>query len=257
MTLSATIAVLALAVLVGISLGLLGGGGSILTVPILTAVGGVDPQAAIASSLLVVGPPRAIGLLQHARAGRVRWRVGLVFGAAGVVGALGGGLLGGMLPPGVLMVLLAGTMIAAAVAMLRRRPRHDQAEPARPRIAQVLMLGAAVGTLAGLVGAGGGFLIVPALILLAGLPASAAIGTSLLVIAMQSLAGLAAQPALPDIPWALVLPFTAIAVAGSFLGSVLTGRIPEHALRTGFAVLVLAVAVALLVQQLALHLPLT
>ncbi|MEU2203816.1 sulfite exporter TauE/SafE family protein [Microbacterium oleivorans] len=257
MTPTATIAVLALALLVGISLGLLGGGGSILAVPILTAVGGVEPRAAIASSLLIVGTTSALGLLQHARAGRVRWRVGVVFGAAGVVGALVGGLLGRTLPPGVLMVLLAGTMIAAAVAMLRRRPRHDRAEPARPRIALVLVLGTVVGSLAGLVGAGGGFLIVPALILLAGLPASAAIGTSLLVIAMQSLAGLAAQPALPDIPWALVLPFTAIAVAGSFLGSALTGRIPERALRTGFAVLVLSVAVALLVQQLALHLPLT
>lgn len=257
MTPTATIAVLPLALLVGISLGLLGGGGSILAVPILTAVGGVEPRAAIASSLLIVGTTSALGLLQHARAGRVRWRVGVVFGAAGVVGALVGGLLGRTLPPGVLMVLLAGTMIAAAVAMLRRRPRHDRAEPARPRIALVLVLGTVVGSLAGLVGAGGGFLIVPALILLAGLPASAAIGTSLLVIAMQSLAGLAAQPALPDIPWALVLPFTAIAVAGSFLGSALTGRIPEWALRTGFAVLVLSVAVALLVQQLALHLPLT
>ncbi|GAA0035816.1 sulfite exporter TauE/SafE family protein [Brevibacterium metallidurans] len=257
MTPTATIAVLALALLVGISLGLLGGGGSILAVPVLTAVGGVEPRAAIASSLLIVGTTSALGLLQHARAGRVRWRVGVVFGAAGVVGALVGGLLGRTLPPGVLMVLLAGTMIAAAVAMLRRRPRHDRAEPARPRIALVLVLGTVVGSLAGLVGAGGGFLIVPALILLAGLPASAAIGTSLLVIAMQSLAGLAAQPALPDIPWALVLPFTAIAVAGSFLGSALTGRIPERALRTGFAVLVLSVAVALLVQQLALHLPLT
>ncbi|MEW1975508.1 sulfite exporter TauE/SafE family protein [Microbacterium profundi] len=257
MTPTATIAVLALALLVGISLGLLGGGGSILAVPILTAVGGVEPRAAIASSLLIVGTTSALGLLQHARAGRVRWRVGVVFGAAGVVGALVGGLLGRTLHPGVLMVLLAGTMIAAAVAMLRRRPRHDRAEPARPRIALVLVLGTVVGSLAGLVGAGGGFLIVPALILLAGLPASAAIGTSLLVIAMQSLAGLAAQPALPDIPWALVLPFTAIAVAGSFLGSALTGRIPERALRTGFAVLVLSVAVALLVQQLALHLPLT
>ncbi|EPD83173.1 hypothetical protein HMPREF1529_02541 [Microbacterium sp. oral taxon 186 str. F0373] len=156
MTPTATIAVLALALLVGISLGLLGGGGSILAVPILTAVGGVEPRAAIASSLLIVGTTSALGLLQHARAGRVRWRVGVVFGAAGVVGALVGGLLGRTLPPGVLMVLLAGTMIAAAVPMLRRRPRHDRAEPARPRIALVLVLGTVVGSLAGLVGAGGG-----------------------------------------------------------------------------------------------------
>lgn len=257
MSLTATIAALALALPVGLSLGLLGGGGSILTVPILTAVAGVEPRAAIAASLLVVGTTSTVSLVQHVRAGRVRWRVGVPFGAAGVVGAIGGGLLGGALPASALMLLLAGTMIAAAVAMLRRRGRPAAADAARPRVALTLVLGAAVGALAGLVGAGGGFLIVPALILLAGLPASAAIGTSLLVIAMQSLAGLAVQPALPDIPWQLVLPFIAIAVTGSFIGSALTGRIPERALRTGFAVLVLAVAVALLAQQLAPHLPLS
>ena len=146
------VAVLALALLVGISLGLLGGGGSILTVPILSAIGGVEPRAAIASSLLVVGTTSAVSLLQHARAGRVRWRVGMVFGAAGIVGALGGGLLGGMLPTSALMLLLAGTMIAASVAMLRRRPRPGRTEPAGPRVERVLMLGAAVGTLAGTAG---------------------------------------------------------------------------------------------------------
>lgn len=254
MTITATIAALALAVPVGISLGLLGGGGSILTVPILTAVAGVEPRAAIASSLLVVGATSAVSLVQHVRAGRVRWRVGVPFGAAGVVGSMGGGLLGGLLPASVLMLLLAGTMIAAAVAMLRRRGRP--AEEASPRSVLILILGAAVGVLAGLVGAGGGFLIVPALIVLAGLPASAAIGTSLLVIAMQALAGLVAQPAVADIPWQLVLPFTATAIIASFIGSALTGRIPERALRAGFALLVFAVAVALLLQQLAIHLSL-
>lgn len=249
MTSALLIAVLALALVVGISLGLLGGGGSILTVPILTGIAGVEPRVAIASSLFVVGATSAVSLVQHARGGRVRWRVGLLFGAAGIAGALIGGLLGGLLPPAVLMLLLAATMVAAAIAMLRRRDRSAADDEAAPRVMRTLLLGVGVGILAGLVGAGGGFLIVPALIVLAGLPAAAAIGTSLLVIAMQSLAGLAAQPAFFDIPWDLVLPFTAIAIAGSFAGSALTGRIPDRVLRRGFAILLLVVAAGMVVQQ--------
>lgn len=250
------IAVLALALVVGISLGLLGGGGSILTVPILTGIAGLEPRVAIASSLFVVGATSAVGLVQHARGGRVRWRVGLLFGAAGIVGALGGGRLGGLLPPPVLMLLLAATMVAAAIAMLRRRNRVDAGDEAPPRVLRILLLGVGVGMLAGLVGAGGGFLIVPALIVLAGIPVAAAIGTSLLVIAMQSLAGLASQPAFFDVPWELVLPFTAIAIAGSFVGSALTGRIPDRTLRRGFAALLLVVAVGIAVQQVLDLLPL-
>ncbi|WP_347753767.1 sulfite exporter TauE/SafE family protein [Agrococcus sp. ProA11] len=256
MTPALLIAVLALALVVGISLGLLGGGGSILTVPILTGVAGLEPRVAIASSLFVVGATSAVGLVQHARGGRVRWRVGLIFGAAGIVGALAGGLLGGLLPSAVLMLLLAVTMVAAAIAMLRRR-RGDAGGDTHPRVLRILLLGVGVGMLAGLVGAGGGFLIVPALIVLAGISAAAAIGTSLLVIAMQSLAGLAAQPAFFDIPWELVLPFTAIAIAGSFLGSALTGRIPDRVLRRGFAILLLLVAAGLVVQQVLELLPLS
>ena len=149
------IAVLALALVVGISLGLLGGGGSILTVPILTGIAGVEPRVAIASSLFVVGATSAVSLVQHARGGRVRWRVGLLFGAAGIAGALGGGLLGGLLPPAVLMVLLAATMVAAAIAMLRRRNRGDAGDDTPPRVLRILLLGVGVGVLAGLVGAGG------------------------------------------------------------------------------------------------------
>lgn len=250
MTGLAVAAALGLALLVGVSLGLLGGGGAILTVPILTAVAGVEPRAAIASSLLVVGVTSAVGLVQHARAGRVRWRVGALFGAAGAVGAVVGGLVGAQLPTMLLMLGLAATMVAAAIAMLRRRDRsHDEA-PAAPRTALLLLQGLAVGALSGLVGAGGGFLIVPALVLLAGLPAAAAVATSLMIIAIQTLVGLAAQPGLADVPWPLVLPFTAIAILGSFLGSTLTGRIADRHLRRAFAALVLVVAAGILAQQL-------
>jgi uncharacterized protein len=246
----AVAAALGLALLVGVSLGLLGGGGAILTVPILTAVAGVEPRAAIASSLLVVGATSAVGLLQHARAGRVRWRVGALFGTAGAVGAVVGGLVGARLPTTLLMLGLAATMVAAAIAMLRRRDRSPDEAPAAPRAALLLLQGLAVGALSGLVGAGGGFLIVPALVLLAGLPAAAAVATSLMIIAIQTLVGLAAQPGLADVPWPLLLPFTAIAILGSLLGSTLTGRIADRHLRRAFAVLVLVVAAGILAQQL-------
>lgn len=257
MTALAITATLGLALLVGVSLGLLGGGGAILTVPILTAVAGLESRAAIASSLLIVGATSAVGAVRHARSGRVRWRVGALFGGAGILGALAGGLIGGLLPAALLMLLLAATMIAAAIAMLRGRGAATGEPDERMPTARILLLGAAVGSLSGLVGAGGGFLIVPALILLAALPTAVAVGTSLMVIAMQTLTGLATQPGLADIPWALVVPFIVIAVAGSFLGSALTGRIPDRALRIAFAVLVLVVAAVIVLQQLPLLLPLS
>ncbi|MBB0969649.1 sulfite exporter TauE/SafE family protein, partial [Dietzia aerolata] len=115
------IVVVGLSVVVGVSLGLLGGGGSILVVPLLTYLGGMEPREAIASSLFVVGVTSLVSLLQHARAGRVRWKTGLLFGAAGMVGAFGGGLVGGHIPGPVLMVAFALMMVATAAAMLRAR----------------------------------------------------------------------------------------------------------------------------------------
>lgn len=252
MTPLAVAAALALALLVGASMGLLGGGGAILTVPIFTTVAGVEPRAAIAASMLVVGLTSTAALVPHARAGRVRWRIGVAVAPPAIIGAIVGGLLGGAVPPVALLLLLAATMIAAAVAMLRRRvdrPRPD----VRPCTWRLLLLGVGVGVLSGLVGAGGGFLLVPALGLLAGLPAGVAAATSLLVIAVQTLAGLAVQPGLADVPWALALPFAGLAVAGSLVGATLTGRVPDRALRIGFAILLLAVAAGLAMQQF-LHL---
>lgn len=249
MTPLAVAAALGLALLVGASMGLLGGGGAILTVPILTTVAGVEPRAAIAASLLVVGLTSTAALVPHARARRVRWGVGATIAPAAIVGALVGGLLGGAVPPIALLLLLAATMMAAAVAMLRRRRREPRLDT-RPRTSLLLLLGLGVGVLSGLVGAGGGFLLVPALVLLAVLPAGVAAATSLLVVAVQTLAALAVQPGLADIPWTLALPFAALAIAGSLAGATLADRVPDRALRVGFAVLLLAVAAGLALQQL-------
>ncbi|MEP7765432.1 sulfite exporter TauE/SafE family protein [Sanguibacter sp. 25GB23B1] len=250
MELSVVVALL-LAVLVGISLGLLGGGGSILTVPILTYVLGMDPQEAIAASLFIVGTTSAVSVISHGRAGRVRWRMGLVFGTAGMAGAFTGGLVGGYIPGTVLMLLFAVMMVATATAMIRngKGSSEPEAPPSRP-LARIVLDGFAVGVATGLVGAGGGFLVVPALTLLGGLPVAVAIGTSLLVIAMKSYAGLAGYLFTVQIQWPIVLAFTAIAIAGSFVGTMLAGRIPEKALRKGFGIFVLVMGVVVLSQEL-------
>lgn len=145
-----------LAVFVGIALGLLGGGGSILTVPLLAYVAGMDAKQAIATSLLVVGVTSAIGAVSHARAGRVQWRTGLIFGAAGMAGAYAGGLLARFIPGTVLLIGFALMMIATAVAMLRGRKNVQQAHDSqRLPVPKILAEGLAVGLVTGLVGAGG------------------------------------------------------------------------------------------------------
>ena len=160
-----------LAVFVGISLGLLGGGGSILTVPLLAYVAGVEPRHAIAMSLLVVGVTSAIAAITHARAGRVRWRIAVLFGLVAMAGAYAGGRLARFIPGTVLLVAFAVIMIAAGLAMLRGRKDTTGADSdQRLPVVRIALLGMAVGLISGLVGAGGGFLLVPALALLGGLP---------------------------------------------------------------------------------------
>ncbi|OLZ55045.1 hypothetical protein AVW11_30225 [Streptomyces amritsarensis] len=249
--------VLAASVLIGISLGVLGGGGSILTVPILVYLAGMDTKEAIATSLFVVGATSAIGLVPHARAGRVRWRTGLLFGAVGMVGAYGGGRLAEHIPGTALLIAFALMMLATAVAMLRRPRHHDAGGPARGEAAggerparQVIVEGLVVGAVTGLVGSGGGFLVVPALALLGGLPMSVAVGTSLLVIAMKSFSGLAGHLAGVQIDWSLTLMVTAAAVGGSLIGSRFAGRIPQGALRKAFGWFVVVMGVFVLGRQI-------
>ncbi|WP_163376924.1 sulfite exporter TauE/SafE family protein [Dietzia sp. Alg238-R159] len=246
-----TIIVVALAVLVGLSLGLLGGGGSILVVPLLTYIGGLDPKEAIATSLFVVGATSLVSLFGHARKGNVQWRTGLIFGAAGMVGAFLGGLAGGYIPGTVLMVAFAIMMIATAGAMIKgRKDRDGQSNDHHHPLWRILLDGLVVGAATGLVGAGGGFLVVPALVLLAGLPMTAAVGTSLLVIAMKSFAGLGGYLTSVSLDWPLVAAVTAAAIAGSFVGIRLTSVVPEKALRRGFGFFVLIMGAFVLSQEL-------
>jgi hypothetical protein len=234
---------------VGVSLGVLGGGGSILTVPILVYVAGMEPKEAIAASLFVVGVTSAAGAVSHARAGRVRWRTGLIFGAAGLVGAFLGGMLGGHLPGELLLVAFALMMVATSVAMIRGRKVKESKVHSELPVVRVLLDGLVVGLVTGLVGAGGGFLVVPALALLGGLPMGVAVGTSLLVIAMKSLGGLAGYLSSVQLDWGLVIAVTVAAVLGSVVGGRLAGRIPEAALRKGFGWFVLVMGGFVLAQQ--------
>lgn len=245
-----TVVVLLLAVVVGVSLGLLGGGGSILTVPLLTYVAGFPPKEAIAASLLVVGVTSVTSMLAHARRGNVQWRTGLVFGAAGMAGAFAGGLVGGHIPGTILMIAFAAMMIATAAAMIRGRRGAPREHDGTLKVGRTVVDGLVVGLVTGLVGAGGGFLVVPALVLLGGLPMSIAVGTSLLVIGMKSFAGLAGYLTSVSLEWGLVAAVTVAAVVGSLVGARLASRVPEAALRRGFGYFVLAMGVVVLVQEL-------
>ncbi|MEV5412803.1 TSUP family transporter [Thermopolyspora sp. NPDC052614] len=270
MTLALT---LGAAVLVGLSLGLLGGGGSILTVPILIYLADVAPKPAIAMSLFVVGVTSAVGMLPHARARRIQWRTGLLYGTAGMIGAYGGGRLAAYIPAGVLLVAFGLVMAVTAAAMLRPRPvsapitstasmtstasitsmtsPHAVAErgPVNRPMARILAEGIAVGAVTGLIGAGGGFLVVPALVLLGGLTMPVAVGTSLVVIAMKSFAGLAGYLDSVRLDWPLTLAVTAAAVVGGMAGSRLAGHVDPGRLRRAFGWFVVVMAAFVLVQQ--------
>jgi uncharacterized membrane protein YfcA len=241
---------LVLSVLIGVSLGLLGGGGSILTTPILIYALGVETKPAIATSLVVVGVTSLAAVVQHARAGNVEWKTGLVFGAAGMAGAYLGGYAAAWVPEAVLLGLFGLMMLATAFAMFRgRKEVGPQAAHAHHPLWKIVAEGIVVGVVTGLVGAGGGFLVVPALALLGGLPMKKAVGTSLLVIAMKSFAGYAGHAAHVEIDLQLAAIVSGAAVVGSFLGSGLANVVPPDLLRRGFAGFVLAMAVFVLAQQ--------
>lgn len=243
--------VVILAVLVGISLGLLGGGGSILTLPLLVYVAGMETKEAIATSLLVVGVTSAVASITHARAGRVQWRTGLLFGVAGMAGAYAGGRLAAFVPGGVLLAAFALMMIATAVAMLRgRKGALERGVHDKLPVGKVLLEGVVVGLVTGIVGAGGGFLVVPALTLLGGLSMPVAVGTSLLVIAMKSAAGVAGYLSSVQLDWGLAAWVTAAAVVGSLIGGRLTSKVSPEQLRKAFGWFVLAMAAFILVQEI-------
>jgi uncharacterized membrane protein YfcA len=251
-----TISLLALplGVLIGISLGALGGGGSILTVPALVYALGESPRQATTASLVIVGITALAGTLGHARAGRVRWVSGVVFGAAGVGGSLLGSTLNRLVAPPLLLLGFAALMLLAAGAMYRRQRTAERADSQRDtrsdaaprgavgRALGVLGVGTVVGFMTGFFGVGGGFVVVPGLVLALGFAMPDAVGTSLLVIAINSAVALAARGGLAANDWSVVVPFTAAAMAGSLGGTWVAGRVSASILVRSFVILLVLLA---------------
>lgn len=245
---------LALAAVIGLSLGLLGGGGSILTVPIFVYVLGFAAKPAIAMTLPVVGTTSLVGAVGHWRAGHVNVRMALTFGLVAMAGAYAGARLAVFLSGAVQLAILGVVMLVAAASMFRGRPEPSAATPATP-LPVVLVAGLGVGMLTGVVGIGGGFLIVPALVLLARVPIKEAIGTSLVVIAMNSFAGFAGYAGQVDIPWRFLALFTSVAILGILAGTRLVQYVSQRQLRRGFAAFLVAMAVLVLYQNRSVFIP--
>jgi len=230
----------ALASLIGLSLGMLGGGGSILTVPVLVYVMGFAAKPAIALSLPVVGITSLVGAVVHWRLGNVRLRTAAPFGLLAMVGAFVGAKLAVFLTGATQLSLLSVVMLVAAAFMMRGRRSGEASSPRSPSPVLIVPVALGVGLLTGLVGIGGGFLVVPALVLLAGVPMRQAVGTSLVVIAMNSASGFLGYLGNVAIDWAFLAGFTAVAVVGMLIGSALSRRVPQAALRRAFAVFLIA-----------------
>ncbi|CAI7977322.1 putative membrane transporter protein [Frankia sp. Hr75.2] len=249
------IAALGLGAAIGILLGLLGGGGSILAVPALIYGAGLSVTAAVPTSLLVVGISSAAALLPRLRTRQIRWRIAAIVGTAGALAAFGGAALNQLLDPRLVLIGLAALMGAAAVRMLRGDGEAggdcslpDGGVNWRGCLPKAIGTGIAVGFLTGLFGVGGGFLLIPALVLLLGLPMPAAVGTSLVVIVINSAAGFAAHAGEATLDYRIAAAFTAAAVIGSLTAGRFATRVPAERLRGSFAYLVLAVAAFVVLQ---------
>lgn len=243
-----TVALLAAGVAIGVALGAVGGGGSLLAVPALVYLGDQSLRSAQAGSLLVVIAASGLGLLSYVRRDRLRWRAGLAFGLAAGATSLLASLLSRRLDPDLLLLAFSLVMVLGAAAMLSERAAFDSSfRPWRHglsarSLAEVVISGLAVGALTGLFGVGGGFLVVPVLVLGLGFGIAEATGTSLLVIVVSSLPALAERLSDVAVDWSLVLPFAGAAVLGAVVGARLGRRFPARALGRWFALVVVLTA---------------
>jgi uncharacterized membrane protein YfcA len=244
-----------LGLIVGFTLGALGSGGSILAVPVLVYAAGQSPQEATAASLLLVGTAAVAGLPKHVRAGRVRALTGTIFGLTGIGGSLAGTALNRRIDPNLLLLAFSGLILIAAWRMVTACPSctrtgeerelatGEHHEPHRldwGRALLLLAVGTVVGFLTGLFGVGGGFVIIPVLTLLLEFAMPEAIGTSLLVVAINSAVALLARLGTAHVDWGIAAAFTVAAVIGAQIGSHVAGRLePERTLRAFATALVL------------------
>lgn len=270
-----------LGLVIGVVIGGLGGGGGVLTVPALVYVLGQTAQDATTSSVIIVGITAVVGVLARARGGLIKWRTGLAFGAVGVPAAAVGTLLNQRVAEPVLLLCFAALTILAAIAMIldsRRAPTDDSAEPqaaggpqrrgtagtavdvaaepaartASPAIAdavKIVLCGVLIGFLTGFLGVGGGFLMVPVLVIVLRMPMTYAVGTSLVIIAINSAAAFATRAGVAEFDPALLIPFTLAAVVGSFAGKLASDRVSGTTLTRAFAVMLLLVGAFVAVES--------
>lgn len=234
---------------VGSLLGLLGGGGSILTVPALVYLVGQTPQVAVTASLAIVGANSAVGAYLHNTHGALNWRVALVFGGVGMIMAYLSAGISKQFSSVVLMIIFAGLMLFIGGLMVFYHPQETKRNR-HISLYKVVISGAMVGALTGVLGVGGGFLIVPALVMLVGLPMKQAVGTSLVIIAMNSTSGFLGHLSGEPIDMALITSFVLAGMAGTFFGVEMGRRISPEMLRKGFAGFVIVLAVFLLIDNM-------
>ena len=254
------------AILIGVSLGLIGGGGSILTVPVLVYILGVNPVLATAYSLFVVGSTSLVGAATYMKKGLVNYKTALVFAIPSFIAVF---LTRKFLVPALpdplftvgeaiitknigIMVFFALIMLAASYSMITAKKcvDCDENEPVVFNFPMIALEGSVVGVITGIVGAGGGFLIIPALVLLAKLPMKMAVGTSLLIIAAKSLIGFLGDLSTQTIDWQMLLIFTSLSIVGIFIGSALSKKINEKILKTGFGWFVLVMGIYIITKEL-------
>jgi uncharacterized protein len=251
---------------IGISLGLIGGGGSILTVPVLVYLFRVQPVLATAYSLFIVGTTSLIGSFPKYKGGEINLKTAIIFGIPSIAAVYA---TRAFIVPAVptelftigsfvitksllMMILFAVLMVFASVSMIRnkKKPVEESDGGQRFNYPLILVEGFIVGTLTGLVGAGGGFLIIPALVLLSRLPMKQAVGTSLLIIAAKSLIGFTGDLGKAEINWTLLLTVTGLAIVGIFIGNVMSKKVSANGLKKGFGWFVLVMGIYIIVKEL-------
>jgi uncharacterized membrane protein YfcA len=251
--------------IIGVSLGLIGGGGSILTVPVLVYLFGVDPVMATAYSLFIVGSTSLVGSFPKYKNGEINFRTAIIFGIPSIIAVyatrafivpaiptevfhVGAWLI---TKPLMMMMLFAILMVFASVSMIRSKENeHSEQGPQVFNYPMILLEGAIVGILTGLVGAGGGFLIIPALVLFSKLPMKQAIGTSLLIIAAKSLIGFTGDLGKQIMDWTLLLTITALAIIGIFVGNYMSKKVSANSLKKGFGWFVLFMGIYIIIKEL-------
>jgi len=251
-------------IVTGLLLGILGSGGSIVTMPALMYLLNVEPKPAIAMSLGIVGITALIAAFQHWRKGNVNLSVALVFSVFGAAGTYGGAKIGVVMPELLQLGLFAAIMYLAAYRMLKPQKLETQREVlsvgpggvaaidhavASTRLGHIALHGVFVGVLTGIVGVGGGFLIVPSLVLLSGLPMKQAVGTSLAIVSAKSFAGLAGYAGAVAIDYALMGTFTAVAVGSGVAGGYISSRLSANLLKKGFAAFLILVATYIVLKE--------